>query len=437
MASQLRKVFSLAPKCVSAINVQPKRFLNLHEHYSLGLLKQEGVPVPKGAVARTPAEVKSVCDEYGLEDAVLKAQVLAGGRGKGEFSSGLKGGVRICYSVAEAVEIADGMLGHTLFTKQTGTQGRPCNDVMVCERVYCRKEFYFAIVMDRVTNGPCLIVSTQGGMDIEGVAAETPEAIIKVPIDINTGISKADLEAVANVYELTGDQREQLLATVEHLYNLFIKYDATLIEINPLAELTDGRVLCLDCKINFDDNAEYRHAELFQKRDLTQEDQRDVDATNAGLNYIGLDGSIGCLVNGAGLAMATMDIIKLHGGDPANFLDVGGGATSQQVEEAFKIISTDPKVKAILVNIFGGIMRCDVIAKGILDAATNLKLDIPLIVRLQGTNVKEAKALMGMSQVKILPIDNLDEAAAMAVKLSEIVASAQALNVKIDFSLDI
>jgi len=437
MASQLRKVFSLAPKCVSAMNVQPKRFLNLHEHYSLGLLKQEGVPVPKGAVARSPAEVKSVCEQFGLEDAVLKAQVLAGGRGKGEFSSGLKGGVRICYSVAEAVEIADGMLGHTLFTKQTGAQGRPCNDVMVCERVYCRKEFYFAIVMDRVTNGPCLIVSTQGGMDIEGVAAETPDAIIKIPIDINTGISQADLIAVADVYELNGDQRDQLLSTVEHLYNLFIKYDATLIEINPLAELTDGRVLCLDCKINFDDNAEYRHKELFEKRDLTQEDQRDVDATNAGLNYIGLDGSIGCLVNGAGLAMATMDIIKLHGGDPANFLDVGGGATSEQVEEAFKIISTDPKVKAILVNIFGGIMRCDVIAKGILDAAINLKLDIPLIVRLQGTNVKEAKALMGMSQVKILPIDNLDEAAAMAVKLSDIVAQAQTLNVKIDFTLGI
>jgi len=437
MASQLRKVFSLAPKCVSALNVQPKRFLNLHEHYSLGLLKQEGVPVPKGAVARSPAEVKSVCEQFGLEDAVLKAQVLAGGRGKGEFSSGLKGGVRICYSVDEAVEIADGMLGHTLFTKQTGAQGRPCNDVMVCERVYCRKEFYFAIVMDRVTNGPCLIVSTQGGMDIEGVAAETPDAIIKIPIDINTGISQADLIAVADVYELNGDQREQLLSTVEHLYNLFIKYDATLIEINPLAELTDGRVLCLDCKINFDDNAEYRHQELFEKRDLTQEDQRDVDATNAGLNYIGLDGSIGCLVNGAGLAMATMDIIKLHGGDPANFLDVGGGATSEQVEEAFKIISTDPKVKAILVNIFGGIMRCDVIAKGILDAAINLKLDIPLIVRLQGTNVKEAKALMGMSQVKILPIDNLDEAAAMAVKLSDIVAQAQTLNVKIDFTLGI
>jgi len=437
MASQLRKVFSLAPKCVSAMNVQPKRFLNLHEHYSLGLLKQEGVPVPKGAVARSPAEVKSVCEQFGLEDAVLKAQVLAGGRGKGEFSSGLKGGVRICYSVDEAVEIADGMLGHTLFTKQTGAQGRPCNDVMVCERVYCRKEFYFAIVMDRVTNGPCLIVSTQGGMDIEGVAAETPDAIIKIPIDINTGISQADLIAVADVYELNGDQRDQLLSTVEHLYNLFIKYDATLIEINPLAELTDGRVLCLDCKINFDDNAEYRHKELFEKRDLTQEDQRDVDATNAGLNYIGLDGSIGCLVNGAGLAMATMDIIKLHGGDPANFLDVGGGATSEQVEEAFKIISTDPKVKAILVNIFGGIMRCDVIAKGILDAAINLKLDIPLIVRLQGTNVKEAKALMGMSQVKILPIDNLDEAAAMAVKLSDIVAQAQTLNVKIDFTLGI
>jgi len=427
----------LAAKLRIPLNTQPRRSLNLHEHYSLGLLDEEGVPVPRGSVADSPQQVRSIIEGYGLTDAVLKAQVLAGGRGKGHFSSGLKGGVQICYSIDEAVSTSEGMLGHTLYTKQTGEQGRPCNEVMVCERVYCRKEFYFAIVMDRTVNGPCMIVSTQGGMNIEDVARENPDAIIKVPVDINAGITDAETGQVADALGLGGDQREQCKSAVQKLYNLFVKYDSTLLEINPLAELTDGRVLCLDCKINFDDNAEYRHPELFKKRDWSQEDQRDVEANNAGLNYIGLDGSIGCLVNGAGLAMATMDIIKLHGGDPANFLDVGGGATAAQVTEAFKIISSDPKVKAILVNIFGGIMRCDVIAQGILDAATNLQLDIPLIVRLQGSNVKEAKALMGMSNVKILPIDNLDEAASMAVKLSDIVGKAQELNVKLDFSLDL
>lgn len=426
----------LAAKLRVPLNTQT-RSLNLHEHYSLGLLDEEGVPVPRGAVASSPAQVRSVIDGYGLTDAVLKAQVLAGGRGKGHFSSGLKGGVQICYSIEEAVKTSEEMLGHTLFTKQTGEQGRPCNDVMVCERVYCRKEFYFAIVMDRDTNGPCMIVSTEGGMNIEDVARDNPDAIIRVPVDINNGISDAETSQVADALGLSGEQRDQCKFAVERLYNLFVKYDGTLLEINPLAELTDGRVLCLDCKINFDDNAEYRHPELFKKRDWSQEDQRDVEANNAGLNYIGLDGSIGCLVNGAGLAMATMDIIKLHGGDPANFLDVGGGATAAQVAEAFKIISSDPKVKAILVNIFGGIMRCDVIAQGILDAAINLELEIPLIVRLQGTNVKEAKALMALSNVKILPIDNLDEAASMAVKLSDIVGKAQELNVKLDFSLGI
>jgi len=417
--------------------VTQHRKLNLHEHYSLALLDQEGVGVPRGAVAKTPSEVKSIIEGFGLSDAVLKAQVLAGGRGKGHFSSGLKGGVKICYNIEEAVSSSEGMLGHTLFTKQTGEQGRPCNDVLVCERVYCRKEFYFAIVMDRAVNGPCMIVSTQGGMNIEDVARDTPDAIHKIPVDIEAGISDKEMEAVADVLDLQGDQRVQLKSHVEKLYNLFVKYDSTLLEINPLAELTDGRVLCLDCKINFDDNAEYRHPDLFSKRDWSQEDKRDVDANNAGLNYIGLDGSIGCLVNGAGLAMATMDVIKLHGGDPANFLDVGGGATSEQVTEAFKIISSDPKVKAILVNIFGGIMRCDVIAQGILDAATNLKMDIPLIVRLQGTNVNEAKALMALSNIKILPIDDLDDAASMAVKLSDIVSRAQELKVKVDFSLGI
>lgn len=436
-----RQLISGCRRLVSANSTTPlytpNRKLNLHEHYSLALLDEEGVAVPRGSVATSSEQVRSIIQGYGLTDAVLKAQVLAGGRGKGHFSSGLQGGVKICYDIDEAVKTSDGMIGHTLYTKQTGEQGRPCNEVLVCERVYCRKEFYFAIVMDRTVMGPCMIVSTQGGMNIEDVARDTPEAIVKIPVDVNTGITDAQTDAVAAALHLEGEQRDQVKATAENLYNMFVKYDSLLLEINPLAELTDGRVLCLDCKINFDDNAEYRHPDLFKKRDWSQEDKRDVEANNAGLNYIGLDGSIGCLVNGAGLAMATMDIIKLHGGDPANFLDVGGGATAEQVTEAFKIISSDPKVKAILVNIFGGIMRCDVIAQGILDAATNLQLEIPLIVRLQGSNVKEAKALMAMSNVKILPIDSMDEAAAMAVKLADIVGQAQELHVKLDFSLGI
>ena len=373
----------------------------------------------------------------GMKDVVIKAQVLAGGRGKGHFTSGLQKGVHIVFDPDKAKDVANGMIGSHLITKQTGEKGRICNSVMVAERLYSRREFYFAITMDRKFNGPVLIASAQGGMNIEDVAKENPDAIITEPVDIIEGISRSSAERIAKAIGFEGDGIEQAIDIIIKLYNLFVKYDSTLIEINPLAEDSNGNVLCMDCKINFDDNARYRHEDIFEMRDWAQEDERDVRAANAELNYIGLDGSIGCLVNGAGLAMATMDIIKLHGGDPANFLDVGGGATADQVTEAFRLITSDSSVQAILVNIFGGIMRCDVIAQGIIAAALELKLKIPIVVRLQGTRVEDAKALIAASNLRILACDNLDEAAKMVVRLSDIVKLAQEAEVEVKFTLPI
>jgi succinyl-CoA synthetase beta subunit len=327
------------------------------------------------------------------------------------------------------------MIGSKIHTKQTGESGRIVSKVMVCERLYSRREYYFAIVLDRKHAGPVLLASPQGGMNIEDVARDTPEALITEPVDIEKGIQPEQARKVASFMGFEGQQLEQAVETITKLYELFMKYDTTLLEINPMAEDARGTVYCMDCKMNFDDNAQYRQKELFALKDWAQEDERDVLAAQADLNYIGLDGSIGCLVNGAGLAMATMDIIKLHGGVPANFLDVGGGATAEQVKSAFKIITSDSKVKAILVNIFGGIMRCDVIAKGIIMAAESLQLKIPVVVRLQGTKVDEAKALIAASQFKILACDNLDEAAKMVVKLSDIVTLAQEAAIDVAFEL--
>jgi succinyl-CoA synthetase beta subunit len=296
----------------------------------MALLKQYQIVVPKGNVFSTPDQVQNQVKEMG--DAVIKAQVLAGGRGKGYFTSGLKGGVKLVYSPQEAFRISQQMLGHHLITKQTGQQGRPCHQVFVVERVYLRKEYYFAIVMDRKAQGPVIIASSQGGMDIETVAHETPEAIVTHPIDIKKGLSFVEAAQVAKQIGFQGDQVEKAADTFVKLYQVFSEKDATMVEINPLAEVQSGEVMCMDAKFGFDDNAEFRQPDLFALRDTTQEDKREVKAHKWNLNYIGLDGSIGCLVNGAGLAMATMDIIKLHGGDPANFLDVGGGAQKDQVK---------------------------------------------------------------------------------------------------------
>ncbi|XP_062978821.1 succinate--CoA ligase [ADP-forming] subunit beta, mitochondrial-like [Elgaria multicarinata webbii] len=414
---------------------QQQRNLSLHEYLSMKLLKDAGISVPHGLVAKTPEEAYKAAKEIGSEDLVVKAQVLAGGRGKGTFEGGLKGGVKIVSSPEEARDMASQMIGKRLFTKQTGEKGQICNQVLICERRYPRKEYYFAIALERAFQGPVLIGSSQGGVNIEEVAAEDPAAIVKEPVDIVEGIRKEQALALAQRMGFPMKVVDEAADNIVKLYNLFIKFDALMIEINPMVEDSTGAVLCMDAKINFDSNSAFRQKQIFELQDWSQEDERDREAARAELNYVGLDGSIGCLVNGAGLAMATMDIIKLHGGTPANFLDVGGGASAEQVKEAFKLITSDARVQSILVNIFGGIMRCDVIAQGIILAATELELKIPVVVRLQGTQVEDARALIADSGLKILPCDDLDKAAKMAVKLSEIMTLARQACLDVQFQL--
>ncbi|KAG5673168.1 hypothetical protein PVAND_003236 [Polypedilum vanderplanki] len=417
---------------------QQKRQLNVQEHVSYSFLNEAGIPTPKFGVAGSAEEAQQIAKDLNTKNLVLKAQVLAGGRGKGSFKNGLKGGVRIVYTPEEAKEISGKMINQLLVTKQTGAAGRICNQVMVAERKFPRREFYFAVMMERAFNGPVLIASSQGGVNIEEVAAENPDAIVYEPIDINKGLSKDQAMKIARTVGLD-DHLETTTQMLLNLYDLFVKKDALLVEINPYAEdagETRDQYFALDAKMRFDDNAEFRQKDLFAKRDYSQEDPKEVAAAKFDLNYIALDGSIGCMVNGAGLAMATMDIIKLHGGDPANFLDVGGGATANAVKEAFKIITADPKVHVILVNIFGGIMRCDVIAEGIIAATKELNLTLPIIVRLQGTNVNEAKELIRKSKLRILPKDDLDEAAMLSVHLSQIVHLAREAHLNVLFELD-
>ncbi|KAJ3394275.1 hypothetical protein HDU84_009030 [Entophlyctis sp. JEL0112] len=418
-----------------AVSRSQTRNLSIHEHLSMGLLSQYGIKTPRGAAATTPKQAEEIARNLNTDDLVIKAQVLAGGRGKGHFDSGLKGGVRMVYSPTEAKMFAEKMLNHKLITKQTGAAGRICNAVYVVERLYVRREFYFAIVMDRGAQGPVIIASSQGGMNIEDVAAENPDAIVTVPVDIRTGLSDSDAQMIAEKLGFYGKAVDQAVATFKNLYKIFIEKDATMIEINPMAEIANGDVVCMDAKFGFDDNAEFRQHDVHSLRDVTQEDPREVAAAKWNLNYIGLDGTIGCL--GLFRAMATMDIIKLNGGDPANFLDVGGGANATQVAEAFKIISSDPRVSAILVNIFGGIMRCDVIAQGIIEAVNQLGLNLPLIVRLQGTEVAAAKKLIAESGLRMFSIDDLDAAASKAVQMSKIVELGRQAGVEVNFELPI
>uniref|UniRef100_A0A8C5LJC1 Succinate-CoA ligase subunit beta n=1 Tax=Jaculus jaculus TaxID=51337 RepID=A0A8C5LJC1_JACJA len=368
-----------------------------------GDMMENGVSKGKGAIS--PVLRTAFC-RPGPKDVVIKAQVLAGGRGKGTFESGLKGTVKIVFSPEEAKAISSQIIGKKMVTKQTGSKGRRiCNQVLICERKYARREYYFALTMERSFQGPVLIGSAQGGVNTEDVAAENPEAIEQaVSLAQKMGFPSSVVDSAAE--------------NMMKLYNLFLKYDATMVEINPMVEDSDG-------DINFDSNP-----------DWTQEDKRVKAAANANLNYSGLDGNIGCLVNGAGLATATMDT-KLHGGTPVNFLDVGGGATVHQVTEAFKLTTSDKKVLAILVNTFGGIMRCDVIARGIVMAVNDLEIKIPVVVRLQGTRVDDAKALIADSGLKILACDDLDEAAKMVVKLSKIVTLAKQAHVDVKFQLPI
>merc|ERR1712088_326992 len=428
--SQLIKVTASATSSPlsSPKHVAPKqqvRNLSVHEHVSMTLLKDAGVPTPKFGVAKTASEAKTIAEELGGSDLVIKAQVLAGGRGKGHFAKYPKGGVLLLYNTDEIEDAAKGMIGDFLITKQTTAEGRICNSVMITERKYTRKEYYLAFMNERAFSGPVLIASSEGGVNIEDVAAANPDAIIKVPIDIKEGFKLETAKDAATKIGIPNGRIDEVAEILLNLYELFQSKDATMVEINPFAEDSHGDFFCLDAKIRFDDNADFRQKAIFDQRDWTQEDPSEVEAANYNLNYIALDGDIGCMVNGAGLAMATMDIIKLHGGNPANFLDVGGGATAEQVKEAFKIITGDPKVNALLVNIFGGIMRCDVIAEGIIAAARELNLSTPIVVRLQGTNVDEAKAMMASSGMKILPISDFEEAARLAVKLSKIVEIAK------------
>jgi len=413
---------------------QPARNLSVHEYVSMSLLKEAGIPTPKFGVATTAAEARKIAEELDTKDLVIKAQVLAGGRGKGHFANYPKGGVQLLYNADEVEAAAKGMIGDFLITKQTGAEGRICNSVMVTERKYTRKEYYLAFTNDRKFNGPVLIASTEGGVNIEDVAASNPDAIQTFPIDIIGGLSKEMALDIASKLHFPAEDQEEVSETLIKLYNLFLSKDATMVEINPFAEDANGGYFCLDAKLRFDDNADYRQKEVFDQRDWSQEDPSEVEADKHNLNYIALDGDIGCMVNGAGLAMATMDIIKLHGGSPANFLDVGGGATATQVKEAFKIITSDPKVNAIMVNIFGGIMRCDVIAEGIIAAAQELKLSTPIVVRLQGTNVDEAKVLIATSGMKILPVSDLEEAARLTAKLSKIVSLAKDAHINLSIS---
>lgn len=388
--------------------------MNIHEYQAKQLFERFGVATPKGIAAATAQEAAQTARNMGLSQYVVKAQVHAGGRGKGTFKNGFKGGVHVVKSVEEVEEVAGKMLNQVLVTKQTGETGKLVSKIMVAEAVDLKKECYFAILQDRARECPVIVASTEGGMDIEEVAATRPEAIIREHIDPALGILPFQALKIAVALGLTGPLLRQATKLITNVYKLFTALDCSLVEINPLVVTTDDRVCALDAKFNFDDNALYRHPEIMEMRDETEEDPREVEAGKYDLNYIGLDGNIGCMVNGAGLAMATMDIIKYYGGEPANFLDVGGSATEEMVTNAFRILTSDKNVKA-LVNIFGGIMRCDVIAQGIVAAAKNIDMKIPLVVRLEGTNVEIGKKILADSGISIIPADNLDEAAQKAV----------------------
>ena len=389
--------------------------MNIHEYQAKQLFERFGVATPKGIAAATAQEAAQTARNMGLSQYVVKAQVHAGGRGKGTFKNGFKGGVHVVKSVEEVEEVAGKMLNQVLVTKQTGETGKLVSKIMVAEAVDLKKECYFAILQDRARECPVIVASTEGGMDIEEVAATRPEAIIREHIDPALGILPFQALKIAVALGLTGPLLRQATKLITNVYKLFTALDCSLVEINPLVVTTDDRVCALDAKFNFDDNALYRHPEIMEMRDETEEDPREVEAGKYDLNYIGLDGNIGCMVNGAGLAMATMDIIKYYGGEPANFLDVGGSATEEMVTNAFRILTSDKNVKALLVNIFGGIMRCDVIAQGIVAAAKNIDMKIPLVVRLEGTNVEIGKKILADSGISIIPADNLDEAAQKAV----------------------
>uniref|UniRef100_A0A2R5LG11 Succinate--CoA ligase [GDP-forming] subunit beta, mitochondrial n=1 Tax=Ornithodoros turicata TaxID=34597 RepID=A0A2R5LG11_9ACAR len=404
----------LFTKQVPAVHISA-RWLNLHEYQSKQLMADNGVTVQKFKVAENLSQAQEISKSLNVEEFVIKAQILAGGRGKGTFSSGLRGGVKLTKDPDQVAKYVEQMLGHNLVTKQTSKDGVKVNKVMIAEAMDIARETYLAILMDRAHNGPVIVASPAGGVDIEDVAEKTPELIFKEPVDIKKGITDEQARSIAKNLGFKDALLDQAAEQIKQLYNLFIKVDATQVEVNPFGETPDGRVVCFDAKINFDDNAAFRQERIFEQEDVAESDPREVLAAKHQLNYIGMDGNIACLVNGAGLAMATMDIIQLHGGSPANFLDVGGNVKEDQVTQAFKILTEDPRVKAVLVNIFGGIVNCATIANGITNACRTINLKVPLVVRLEGTNVEEAKFILKNSGLPITSALDLDDAARKAV----------------------
>jgi succinyl-CoA synthetase beta subunit len=393
--------------------------MNIHEYQAKALLRSYGAPVSDGRVVTRAEEAKSAAGEMDGPVWVVKAQIHAGGRGKGSFAetdAGEKGGVRITRSVEEAAEETRRMLGRTLVTHQTGPSGKTVGRVYIEDGSAIARELYLALLVDRQTARVSFVCSTEGGMDIEEVAASTPEKILSFSVDPATGYQPFHGRRIAFMLDLEGKQVKQCVALMGTLYRIFVERDAEMIEINPLIVTEDGDLVCLDAKMGFDGNAMYRQQDIAGLRDESEEDPKELAASKYDLNYIALDGEIGCMVNGAGLAMATMDIIKLYGSEPANFLDVGGGATKEKVTEAFKIITSDDNVKGILVNIFGGIMRCDVIAEGVVAAVKEVGLEVPLVVRLEGTNVEKGKEIIQGSGLNVIAADDLADAAEKIVK---------------------
>ena len=393
--------------------------MNIHEHQAKQILQEFGAPIAKGAAITAIEQAESAVAALPGPVWVVKSQIHAGGRGKGKFKelpADAKGGVRVSFSADEALENIREMFGKTLVTQQTGPSGKAVNRIYVEDGADIDRELYLSILVDRETGKTSFVASTEGGMDIETVAHDTPELIHSIGITASAGCTDSDAAKLADALQLDGTARAQGMVLFKNLYNAFVVKDMSLLEINPLIVTTSNDVKVLDAKVSFDGNALFRHPDIMELRDETEEDEKEVEASKHDLAYIALDGEIGCMVNGAGLAMATMDIIKLYGAEPANFLDVGGSATTERVTAAFKIITADPNVKGILVNIFGGIMRCDVIATGVVQAASDISLNVPLVVRLEGTKVEEGKAIINESGLNVIAADDLDDAAQKIVK---------------------
>src|SRR5579862_164415 len=386
--------------------------MKIHEYQAKSLLARHGVPVPRGEVAFNPAEAGDIARRLGTAVVVVKAQIHAGGRGKG-------GGVKIAKSPDEAEDLAKAMLGMTLVTHQTGPEGRVVGRVLVEEGLQIARELYLSIVLDRASGKPVMMASAAGGMDIEEVAATTPEKIVRVYIEPGVGLVPFEARQLGFAIGLDGPQVNKAVKLMTALYEAFVATDASLVEINPLVVTASGDLLALDAKMNFDDNALYRHPDIKELRDLGEENALEIEASKFSLNYIHLDGNIGCMVNGAGLAMATMDIIKIAGGEPANFLDVGGGANAEQIRNAFKILMSDKNVKAVLINIFGGILRCDILAQGVIAAVKELGVPVPIVIRMEGTNVEEGKRLLRESGMNFTTADSMGEAATRVVQLAK------------------